>query len=216
MTNQEQTQEPIDQETLAAEQSETIAIEGMAIDPAYVVELEQKLEQATNQAVEEKDRALRTVAEMENLRRRTALDVEKAHKFALEKFASELLPVLDNLERTLQVADKTNEAVKPLLEGVELTLKSMANSVAKFGVIAIDPQGQLFDPNLHQAISMVPSPEVEAQHVLSVMQKGYTLNGRVVRPAMVIVSAGAPAGAKPNESASQDNGEQKNSINIEA
>jgi Molecular chaperone GrpE (heat shock protein) len=134
MTNQEQTQEPIDQETLAAEQSETIAIEGMAIDPAYVVELEQKLEQATNQAVEEKDRALRTVAEMENLRRRTALDVEKAHKFALEKFASELLPVLDNLERTLQVADKTNEAVKPLLEGVELTLKSMASSVAKFGV----------------------------------------------------------------------------------
>ena len=121
MTNQEQTQEPIDQETLAAEQSETIAIEGMAIDPAYVVELEQKLEQATNQAVEEKDRALRTVAEMENLRRRTALDVEKAHKFALEKFASELLPVLDNLERTLQVADKTNKAVKPLLEGVELT-----------------------------------------------------------------------------------------------
>ena len=160
MTNQEQTQEPIDQETLAAEQSETIAIEGMAIDPAYVVELEQKLEQATNQAVEEKDRALRTVAEMENLRRRTAQDVEKAHKFALEKFASELLPVLDNLERTLQVADKTNEAVKPLLEGVELTLKSMANSVAKFGVIAIDPQGQLFDPNQHQAMSMIENPDV--------------------------------------------------------
>lgn len=188
MTNQEQTQEPIDQETLAAEQSETIAIEGMAIDPAYVVELEQKLEQATNQAVEEKDRALRTVAEMENLRRRTALDVEKAHKFALEKFASELLPVLDNLERTLQVADKTNEAVKPLLEGVELTLKSMANSVAKFGVIAIDPQGQLFDPNQHQAMSMIEKPDVAPNTVIAVMQKGYELNGRVIRPAMVMVS----------------------------
>jgi len=188
MTNQEQTQEPIDQETLAAEQSETIAIEGMAIDPAYVVELEQKLEQATNQAVEEKDRALRTVAEMENLRRRTALDVEKAHKFALEKFASELLPVLDNLERTLQVADKTNEAVKPLLEGVELTLKSMANSVAKFGVIAIDPQGQLFDPNLHQAMSMIENPDLAPNTVIAVMQKGYELNGRVIRPAMVMVS----------------------------
>lgn len=187
MTNQEQTQEPIDQDTLAAEQSETIAIEGMAIDPAYVVELEQKLEQATNQAVEEKDRALRTVAEMENLRRRTALDVEKAHKFALEKFASELLPVLDNLERTLQVADKTNEAVKPLLEGVELTLKSMANSVAKFGVIAIDPQGQLFDPNLHQAMSMIENPDVAPNTVIAVMQKGYELNGRVIRPAMVMV-----------------------------
>ena len=188
MTNQEQTQEPIDQDTLAAEQSETIAIEGMAIDPAYVVELEQKLEQATNPAVEEKDRALRTVAEMENLRRRTALDVEKAHKFALEKFASELLPVLDNLERTLQVADKTNEAVKPLLEGVELTLKSMANSVAKFGVIAIDPQGQLFDPNLHQAMSMIENPDVAPNTVIAVMQKGYELNGRVIRPAMVMVS----------------------------
>ena len=188
MTNQEQTQEPIDQETLAAEQSETIAIEGMAIDPAYVVELEQKLEQATNQAVEEKDRALRTVAEMENLRRRTALDVEKAHKFALEKFANELLPVLDNLERTLQVADKTNEAVKPLLEGVELTLKSMANSVAKFGVIAIDPQGQLFDPNHHQAMSMIENPDVAPNTVIAVMQKGYELNGRVIRPAMVMVS----------------------------
>ncbi len=188
MTNQEQTQEPIDQETLAAEQSETIAIEGMAIDPAYVVELEQKLEQATNQAVEEKDRALRTAAEMENLRRRTALDVEKAHKFALEKFASELLPVLDNLERTLQVADKTNEAVKPLLEGVELTLKSMANSVAKFGVIAIDPQGQLFDPNQHQAMSMIENPDVAPNTVIAVMQKGYELNGRVIRPAMVMVS----------------------------
>ena len=188
MTNQEQTQEPIDQDTLAAEQSETIAIEGMAIDPAYVVELEQKLEQATNQAVEEKDRALRTVAEMENLRRRTALDVEKAHKFALEKFASELLPVLDNLERTLQVADKTNEAVKPLLEGVELTLKSMASSVAKFGVIAIDPQGQLFDPNQHQAMSMIENPDVAPNTVIAVMQKGYELNGRVIRPAMVMVS----------------------------
>lgn len=193
MTNQEQTQESIDQEsinkeTLTAEQPETIAIEGMAIDPAYVVELEQKLEQATNLAVEEKDRALRTVAEMENLRRRTALDVEKAHKFALEKFASELLPVLDNLERTLQVADKTNEAVKPLLEGVELTLKSMANSVAKFGVIAIDPQGQLFDPNQHQAMSMIENPDLAPNTVIAVMQKGYELNGRVIRPAMVMVS----------------------------
>ena len=125
---------------------------------------------------------------MENLRRRTALDVEKAHKFALEKFASELLPVLDNLERTLQVADKTNEAVKPLLDGVELTLKSMANSVAKFGVIAIDPQGQLFDPNLHQAMSMIENPDVAPNTVIAVMQKGYELNGRVIRPAMVMVS----------------------------
>jgi molecular chaperone GrpE len=190
MTNQEQTQDPMhqDQDTLAAENAETISLEGVAIDPAYVIELEEKLEQATNQATEEKDRALRTVAEMENLRRRTALDVEKAHKFALEKFASELLPVLDNLERTLQVADKENEAVKPLIEGVELTLKSMANSVAKFGVQAIDPQGQPFDPNQHQAMSMIENPDVAPNTVIAVMQKGYELNGRVIRPAMVMVS----------------------------
>ena len=188
MTNQEQVQEPINQETQTADQQETVAIEGVAIDSAYVVELEQKLEQASNIAAEEKDRALRTVAEMENLRRRTALDVEKAHKFALEKFVTELLPVLDNLERTLQVADKNNEAVKPLLEGVELTLKSMANSVAKFGVIAIDPQGQLFDPNQHQAMSMIENPDLAPNTVIAVMQKGYELNGRVIRPAMVMVS----------------------------
>ncbi len=192
MTNQEQVQESVNQETQSAEQQETIAIEGAAIDPAYVVELEQKLEQAVNAATEEKDRALRTVAEMENLRRRTAQDVEKAHKFALEKFATELLPVLDNLERTIQVADKQNEAVKPLLEGVELALKSMANSVAKFGVIAIDPQGQSFDPNQHQAMSMVENADVAPNTVIAVMQKGYELNGRVIRPAMVMVSK-APA-----------------------
>lgn len=185
MTNQEPIQEPIEQETLTTEQSETVV---MDIDLAYVVELEQKLEQATNQATEEKDRALRTVAEMENLRRRTSLDVEKAHKFALEKFASELLPVLDNLERTLQVADNNNEAVKPLLEGVELTLKSMASSVAKFGVVAIDPMGQPFDPNQHQAMSMIENPDVAPNTVIAVMQKGYELNGRVIRPAMVMVS----------------------------
>ena len=194
MTNQEQVQESVNQENQAAEQQETIAIEEMAIDPAYVVELEQKLEQANSLAAEEKDRALRTVAEMENLRRRTTLDIEKAHKFALEKFATELLPVLDNLERTLQVADKQNEAVKPLLEGVELTLKSMANSVAKFGVIAIDPQGQSFDPNQHQAMSMIENADVAPNTVIAVMQKGYELNGRVIRPAMVMVSK-APADA---------------------
>ncbi len=195
MTNQEQVQEPINQETQTADQQEAVAIEGVEIDPAYVVELEQKLEQASGIAAEEKDRALRTVAEMENLRRRTALDVEKAHKFALEKFVTELLPVLDNLERTLQVADKDNETVKPLLEGVELTLKSMANSVAKFGVVAIDPQGQLFDPNQHQAMSMIENGDVAPNTVIAVMQKGYELNGRVIRPAMVMVSKTPAASA---------------------
>lgn len=195
MANQEQQNTdnaPIETQNPEVTEAQTETTSGAAIDASYVAELEQKLEQATKAASEEKDRAIRAVAEMENVRRRTAQDVEKAHKFALEKFASELLPVLDNLERTLQVADKDNETVKPLLEGVELTLKSMVSSVAKFGIEAVDPQGQPFDPNMHQAMSMVENANVPANTVIAVMQKGYQLNGRVIRPAMVMVSK-APA-----------------------
>lgn len=172
------------------EQAETVSaeIENQTFDAGYVADLEQKLEIATQQVGEEKERAVRAIAEMENLRRRAAQDVEKAHKFALEKFVNEMLPVIDNLERTIQVADQSNEAIKPLLEGVELTLRSMVNGVAKFGVVAIDPQGQPFDPNSHQAMSMIENADVAPNTVIAVMQKGYELNGRVVRPAMVMVS----------------------------
>lgn len=200
MANQEQKKPesaPQDAQTTsetAAEQH--VDAETVQTSEQYVAELEQKLAQATQAASDEKDRALRAVAEMENIRRRSAIDVEKAHKFALEKFASELLPVLDNLERTLQLADKENDVMKTLVEGVELTLKAMVNSVSKFGIEAIDPQGQLFDPNQHQAMSMVENADVPANTVLAVMQKGYQLHGRVIRPAMVMVSK-APA-AKVN------------------
>ena len=118
-------------------------------------------------------------------------DVEKAHKFALEKFAAELLPVLDNLERAIELADKENDTLKPMIEGVELTLKSMQSGVAKFGLVALDPTNQPFDPNAHQAMSMVPSADVAPNTVIAVMQKGYELNGRVIRPAMVMVSKSA-------------------------
>lgn len=200
MANQEQKKPesaPQDAQTTsetAAEQH--VDAETVQTSEQYAAELEQKLAQATQAASDEKDRALRAVAEMENIRRRSAIDVEKAHKFALEKFASELLPVLDNLERTLQLADKENDVMKTLVEGVELTLKAMVNSVSKFGIEAIDPQGQLFDPNQHQAMSMVENADVPANTVLAVMQKGYQLHGRVIRPAMVMVSK-APA-AKVN------------------
>jgi len=139
-------------------------------------------------AQQEKERSLRTAAEMENLRRRAAMDVEKAHKFALEKFAGELLPVIDSLERALEMSDRENELLKPTLEGVELTLRSMLNAVGKFGVLPIDPQGESFDPNRHQAMSMVENPNVAPNTVLAVMQKGYELNGRVIRPAMVMLA----------------------------
>ena len=164
----------------------------MTAEQARIAELEAQLEAAQQASLEERERAIRAVAEMENLRRRAAQDVEKAHKFALEKFAAELLPVLDNLERAIELADKESEALKPMIEGVELTLKSMQSSVAKFGLVALDPQNQPFDPNAHQAMSMIENAELAPNTVIAVMQKGYELNGRVIRPAMVMVSK-APA-----------------------
>ncbi|WP_429098430.1 nucleotide exchange factor GrpE [Aeromonas veronii] len=183
-----------EQKVEAMEQVEAQPVEPTDVDSevtaeqARIAELEAQLETAIQKAAEERERALRTAAEMENLRRRTELDVEKAHKFALEKFANELLPVLDNLERAIELADNENEALKPMIEGVELTLKSMQSGVAKFGLVALDPINQPFDPNAHQAMSMVPSADVAPNTVIAVMQKGYDLNGRVIRPAMVMIA----------------------------
>ncbi|GAA4495953.1 nucleotide exchange factor GrpE [Pseudaeromonas paramecii] len=183
MNNQDQAMEQ-QQAQPELEQAEQ-AVPEVEFDMQALLE---KLEAAEAAAAEERDRAVRAVAEMENIRRRAAQDVEKAHKFALEKFVGELLPVIDNLERALEAGDKANEVLLPLLEGVELTLQSMQNSVAKFGVQAINPQGQPFDPNQHQAMSMIENAEVAPNTVIAVMQKGYELNGRVVRPAMVMVA----------------------------
>ena len=186
-----------EQKVEAMEQVEAQPVEPTDVDSevtaeqARIAELEAQLEAAQQASLEERERAIRAVAEMENLRRRAAQDVEKAHKFALEKFAAELLPVLDNLERAIELADKENDTLKPMIEGVELTLKSMQSGVAKFGLVALDPTNQPFDPNAHQAMSMVPSADVAPNTVIAVMQKGYELNGRVIRPAMVMVSRSA-------------------------
>ncbi len=183
MNNQEQA---MDQQQPQPEQEQAEqAVPEVEFDMQALLE---KLESAEAAAAEERDRAVRAVAEMENIRRRAAQDVEKAHKFALEKFVGELLPVIDNLERALEAGDQANEVLKPLLEGVALTLQAMQNSVAKFGVQAIDPQGKPFDPNQHQAMSLIENAEVAPNTVIAVMQKGYELNGRVVRPAMVMVA----------------------------
>ena len=183
MSNQDQpmdqAQEPINEAEL---ESQITDVEG------ELTVLQQKLEQAEAAVQEEKERALRIAAEMENLRRRAAQDVEKAHKFALEKFAGDLLPVIDSLERALELSDRDNEQLKPTLEGVELTLRSMLATVNKFGVSVIEPQGTPFDPNKHQAMSMIENPDVAPNTVIAVMQKGYELNGRVIRPAMVMVA----------------------------
>lgn len=148
-----------------------------------------RLAKAEALIVQQKDEVLRVQADMQNLRRRTEQDVEKAHKFGQERMTSELLTVIDNLERALQVSvDADNEAVKALQEGVELTLKSFVDCFRKFSIEQVDPLGEPFDPQLHQAMGMQENPDVEPNTVIAVMQKGYTLHGRVVRPAMVMVS----------------------------
>ena len=139
---------------------------------------------------EAKDAALRAQADAVNVQRRAEQEVDKARKFALERFVSELLPVVDNMERALEAAG-TDEAVKPIVEGVELTQKSLIDALQKHGVETIDPMGEPFDPQIAQAMSMVENPEVEQNTVIAVMQKGYQLNGRLVRPAMVMVSKAA-------------------------
>lgn len=150
-----------------------------------IAQLEAELLQSQNGV---RDVQIRAQAEVENIRRRTELDIEKAHKFALEKFTHELLPVIDNLERALEVADKDNDAFKNLIEGVELTLKSLLDAVRKFGVEIVGEVNVPFNPDVHQAMSLLESDEVAPNHIVTVMQRGYTLNGRLLRPAMVAVA----------------------------
>ena len=149
-----------------------------------VEELQQKLSTLGEQL-------LREQAEMQNVRRRAQRDVESAHKFALEKFATELLSVVDNLERAIGAIDTEDDSQKAVAEGLELTLKTFVDVLIKHSVEPVDPEGQPFDADLHQAVSMVPNAEVEPNTVINVFQKGYTLNGRLIRPAMVVVSTSA-------------------------
>ena len=135
-----------------------------------------------------KDQSLRSQAEAQNARRRAEQDVEKAHKYGLEKIVNDLLPVVDNLERAIASIDVENELIKPLIEGIQLTHKSFLDALARHQVVVVNPQGEPFDPNLHQAVSAVPNPDVEPNTVINCFQKGYTLHGRLVRPAMVVVS----------------------------
>ena len=161
---------------------------------AQVLTLEQaleRLEDAEEAAGKAKGDLLRVQAEMQNLRRRTEQDIEKAHKYGQEKFSTELLSVMDNLERALDAASQQeDEVVKAIYEGVDLTLKSFTDCFSKFDIEAVDPLGEPFDPQLHQAMSMQEAPDAEPNTVISVMQKGYTLHGRVIRPAMVMVAKG--------------------------
>ena len=143
---------------------------------------------AKEQAGQEADKAIRIQAEMENLRRRTEKDLQNAHKFALEKFAKDLLSVMDSLELGIQAANNEEANVAQLREGSELTLKQLQSVFEKFDIVAIDPVGEAFNPEQHQAMAMQPSDETPPNTVLQVFQKGYILNGRLIRPAMVVVA----------------------------
>ena len=136
-----------------------------------------------------KDQLLRTVAEMENVRRRSQRDIENAHKFAVEKLLGDLLPVLDSLEKAEEVALATDNAAS-MAEGISLSLKLFVGILEKAGVAIVHPIGEPFDPQLHEAMAMVPNPDAEPNSVMDVMQRGYTLNGRLVRAAKVIVVKG--------------------------
>lgn len=165
----------------------------LSAEQERINELELALAAAQATVADQKDSVIRAKAEVDNIRRRSAQEVEKARKFALEKFSTELLPVVDNLERAIASIDKEDEHQKALAEGVELTLQSMLSAIEKFGIKALDPQDQPFNPEQHQAMSMQEVEGVAPNTVIAVMQKGYELNGRLIRPAMVMVSKAAPA-----------------------
>ena len=153
------------------------------------VTLEQQLEAARAEAAENLDKFLRTSAESENVRRRAQIDVENARKYGIERFATELLAVRDSLDLALQVdLQEAGEALKKMHEGIELTLRQLDTVFQRFSISPIDPAGEKFDPEKHQAMSMVETDELEPNHIVTVVQKGYLLHDRLLRPAMVIVA----------------------------
>lgn len=172
----------------ASTEATTDASTDAATETSEIEALQAQIETLEVEANNAKDQALRAVADAQNARRRAEQDVEKAHKFGLEKFVGDLLPVVDNLERALTTFDREDEAQQAAIEGIELTLKSFVDTLTSHKVEQVNPQGEPFDPQVHQAMSMVPNPDVEPNTVLDVFQKGYTLHGRLVRPAMVVVS----------------------------
>lgn len=175
----------------AAEQS---TVESPAEGAGDVVELARRLSETEAKLKDQIDQVMRARADMDNLRKRHERDLENAHKFALESFVQELLGVRDSLELGLSAAQDGTGDLAKLMEGTELTLKLLSNVMEKFGVKQVDPQGQGFNPDLHQAMSIQPREDVAPNTVVAVIQKGYTLNDRLVRPAMVMVSQAAGGG----------------------
>jgi molecular chaperone GrpE len=193
--NEEQVVDQVNTEELETENSANFEEE--VIEQSELSDKDWKAEaQSLAQQLEElRDQVIRVKADAQNVRRRAEQDVEKAHKFALDKFAKELLPVIDGLEKAVEAEIAAGNEMNPLREGVEMTLSMFLSSIQKFNLEQIDPIGKPFDPSLHEAMSMVEVPNAEPNTVIAAMQKGYTLNGRLVRPAMVMVSKNSAARA---------------------
>ncbi|WNC73486.1 nucleotide exchange factor GrpE [Thalassotalea psychrophila] len=181
-------QNDVEQTEATTEVVEEEVVVELTAEQQKIAELEQALAAAQFTVADQKDSVIRAKAEVDNMRRRSAQEVDKAKKFALEKFAGEMLSVVDNLERGLATIDAEAEEQKAIFEGVNLTLQGLSAGLEKFGVKAVDPKDQPFNPELHQAMSMQQVEGVEPNTVIAVMQKGYELNGRLIRPAMVMVS----------------------------
>ena len=200
MSETEQNQEVETEIDAAAESAEATTSEATAETEENTVEaLEARLVEAQAKADENWDQLVRTKAEMENIRRRSERDLANAHKFALEKFAQELLPVIDSMEMGVAAAQDENADVSKLREGTEMTLKMFETAIDKFGIKGVHPKGEAFNPDHHQAMSMIDSAEHEPNTVIDVMQKGYLLNERLVRPAMVVVSSANSSSADSDE-----------------
>lgn len=172
-------------EESAAEAAPSAAANGEAADSATLTDAGRELQQAIARADQNYDLFLRAKADAENIRRRGQEDVTKAYKFAIESFAEGLVPVVDSLENALQTQSATPEAMR---EGIELTLRQLKAAFAKGSLKEIDPVGEKFDPHFHQAISMVPAADVAPNHVAAVLQKGWLIADRVLRPALVTVA----------------------------
>ena len=156
-------------------------------DNSKIADLESQLQEAQQSAKDNWDKLLRSQAEMENLKRRTTKDLENAHKFALDGFVKALLEVSDSLTMGIKSAKDEKATIETTTEGLELTMKVFNSTLEKFGVESINPVDEKFDPELHEAVTMVPMPDKKSNTVLEVIQTGFTLNGRLVRPALVIV-----------------------------
>ncbi len=182
-----------DEQNLDAAQAE----DNLAPEANAETDLSARVQSLEEQLAAAQDQSLRMAADLQNVRRRAEQDVEKAHKFALEKFANDLLPVVDSLERGLELTSANDESIKPVREGMELTLKLFQDTLKRYQLEAVDAHGTPFNPEHHQAMAMEESTHVEPNTVLKVFQKGYLLNGRLLRPAMVVVSK-APTTPPPS------------------